>query len=53
MMWSSALLTAGTSDNVVGDYFNLGGMQPVTLEALVQKLLSCHRNRFLPARSVP
>jgi UDP-glucose 4-epimerase len=34
-----ALLTAGTNRNVVGDYFNLGGMQPVTLEALVQKLL--------------
>jgi nucleoside-diphosphate-sugar epimerase len=35
----SALLTAGTNDNVVGDYFNLGGMQPVTLELLVQTLL--------------
>jgi UDP-glucose 4-epimerase len=35
----SALLTAGSSDNVVGDYFNLGGMQPITLEALVQTLL--------------
>jgi nucleoside-diphosphate-sugar epimerase len=34
-----ALLIAGTNENVVGDYFNLGGMQPVTLEALVQKLL--------------
>ena len=34
-----ALLIAGTSPNVVGDYFNLGGMQPVTLEVLVQKLL--------------
>ena len=35
----SALLTAGRSDNVAGDYFNLGGMQPVTLEVLVQTLL--------------
>jgi UDP-glucose 4-epimerase len=35
----SALLTAGTSNNVLGDYFNLGGMQPITLEALVQALL--------------
>jgi len=34
-----ALLIAGTSDTVVGDYFNLGGMQPVTLEVLVQTLL--------------
>jgi UDP-glucose 4-epimerase len=34
-----ALLIAGSNDNVVGDYFNLGGMQPVTLELLVQKLL--------------
>jgi len=35
----SALLTAGTSPNVVGDYFNLGGLQPVTLEVLVQTLV--------------
>ena len=35
----SALLTAGTNNNVIGDYFNLGGMQPVTLEQLVQSLL--------------
>lgn len=35
----SALLTAGTNKNAVGDYFNLGGMQPVSLEALVQSLL--------------
>lgn len=34
-----ALLIAGTNENVVGDYFNLGGMQPVTLELLVQTLL--------------
>jgi UDP-glucose 4-epimerase len=35
----NALLIAGTNDSVVGDYFNLGGMQPVTLEVLVQTLL--------------
>jgi UDP-glucose 4-epimerase len=34
-----ALLVAGISKKVVGDYFNLGGMKPVTLEALVQTLL--------------
>jgi nucleoside-diphosphate-sugar epimerase len=34
-----ALLTAGKSEAVAGDYFNLGGMQPVTLEVLVQNLL--------------
>jgi nucleoside-diphosphate-sugar epimerase len=34
-----ALLHAGTHESVVGDYFNLGGMQPVTLEVLVQTLL--------------
>jgi UDP-glucose 4-epimerase len=34
-----ALLIAGTSKRVVGDYFNLGGVRPVTLEALVQMLL--------------
>jgi UDP-glucose 4-epimerase len=34
-----ALLTAGKNDAVVGDYFNLGGMQPVTLEVLVKNLL--------------
>ena len=34
-----ALLLAGTKDSVVGDYFNLGGMQPVTLEVLVKVLL--------------
>ena len=34
-----ALLISGTSESVVGDYFNLGGMQPVTLEVLVQTLL--------------
>jgi UDP-glucose 4-epimerase len=35
-----ALLVAGVSDKVVGDYFNLGGMKPYTLESLVQTLLS-------------
>jgi UDP-glucose 4-epimerase len=34
-----ALLVAGTSPKVIGDYFNLGGMRPHTLEALVQALL--------------
>jgi len=34
-----ALLVAGSSDKVVGDYFNLGGMKPHTLESLVQTLL--------------
>jgi UDP-glucose 4-epimerase len=34
-----ALLIAGSNETIVGDYFNLGGMQPVTLEALVHKLL--------------
>jgi len=34
-----ALLVAGTSTKVVGDYFNLGGMRPHTLESLVQTLL--------------
>jgi UDP-glucose 4-epimerase len=34
-----ALLVAGTSNKVVGDYFNLGGMRPHTLESLVQTLL--------------
>src|SRR5688572_23557506 len=34
-----AVLVAGISEKVVGDYFNLGGMRPVTLEALVQTLL--------------
>jgi UDP-glucose 4-epimerase len=34
-----ALLNAGMSDKVIGDYFNLGGMQPVTLECLVQMLV--------------
>jgi UDP-glucose 4-epimerase len=34
-----ALLTAGASDNVVGDYFNLGGIKPFTLEVFVQLLL--------------
>ena len=32
-------MIAGSNDAVVGDYFNLGGMQPVTLEVVVQKLL--------------
>ncbi len=34
-----ALLIAGTSTRVVGDYFNLGGMRPLTLEAFTQTLL--------------
>jgi UDP-glucose 4-epimerase len=34
-----ALLKAGTSPNVLGDYFNLGGLEPITLEDLVKKLL--------------
>jgi nucleoside-diphosphate-sugar epimerase len=35
-----ALLVAGSNDKVIGDYFNLGGMHPYTLEALVKELLS-------------
>jgi nucleoside-diphosphate-sugar epimerase len=34
-----ALLVAGTNPAVVGDYFNLGGLRPVTLTALVQLLI--------------
>jgi UDP-glucose 4-epimerase len=34
-----ALLVAGSRPEVVGDYFNLGGMKPFTLEALVQMLI--------------
>lgn len=34
-----ALLVAGTNKKVVGEYFNLGGMRPITLEVLVQTLL--------------
>ena len=34
-----ALLTAGTHHKVCGDYFNLGGSQPITLENLVKLLL--------------
>src|SRR3989475_2550326 len=34
-----ALLIAGTNKQLVGDYFNLGGEQPVTLEVFVQLLL--------------
>ena len=34
-----ALLMAGTNQQLAGDYFNLGGDQPVTLEAFVQLLL--------------
>ena len=34
-----ALLIAGTNQRVRGDYFNLGGEGPVTLEAFVQLLL--------------
>jgi UDP-glucose 4-epimerase len=35
----AALLVAGSNNKVVGDYFNLGGMRPHTLESLVQTLL--------------
>jgi UDP-glucose 4-epimerase len=34
-----ALLIAGTHKDVPGDYFNLGGIKPVTLETFVQLLL--------------
>jgi UDP-glucose 4-epimerase len=34
-----ALLIAGTNSVVLGDYFNLGGIKPVSLETLVQLLL--------------
>jgi UDP-glucose 4-epimerase len=34
-----ALLVAGTSPAVVGDYFNLGGIRPATLHSLVQLLI--------------
>jgi UDP-glucose 4-epimerase len=34
-----ALLIAGTDERLLNDYFNLGGVQPVTLEAFVQLLL--------------
>ena len=34
-----ALLIAGTNNQLVGDYFNLGGERPVTLEAFVQLLI--------------
>jgi UDP-glucose 4-epimerase len=34
-----ALLVAGTNPDVIGDYFNLGGLRPVTLTALVQMLI--------------
>lgn len=35
----NALLIAGTEKQLIGDYFNLGGEQPVTLEAFVTLLL--------------
>ena len=35
----SALLIAGTNKKLRGDYYNLGGERPVTLEAFVQLLL--------------
>ena len=35
----NALLIAGIRNELIGDYFNLGGEQPVTLEAFVQLLL--------------
>ena len=34
-----ALLIAGATANIKGDYFNLGGAKPITLEAFVQMLL--------------
>ena len=34
-----AFLVAGTNPVVVGDYFNLGGLRPVTLTTLVQMLI--------------
>lgn len=34
-----ALLVAGSHHKVVGEYFNLGGMKPHTIEALAQTLL--------------
>jgi nucleoside-diphosphate-sugar epimerase len=34
-----ALLIAGKNNQLVGDYFNLGGERPVTLEAFVQLLI--------------
>ena len=34
-----ALLIAGTNEKLRGDYYNLGGERPVSLEALVQLLL--------------
>jgi UDP-glucose 4-epimerase len=35
-----ALLIAGSHEKVVGEYFNLGGMKPFTLEAMTQTLVS-------------
>jgi UDP-glucose 4-epimerase len=34
-----ALLVAGVNEKAVGQYFNLGGMRPLTLEVVVQTLL--------------
>jgi len=34
-----ALLIAGKNEQVIGDYFNLGGERPLTLEAFVQLLI--------------
>src|ERR1051325_202009 len=34
-----ALLIAGKNEKLIGDYFNLGGERPITLEALVQLLI--------------
>jgi UDP-glucose 4-epimerase len=34
-----AMLVAGIHPNAVGDYFNLGGLRPVSLEVLVKILL--------------
>ena len=36
----NALLIAGTNRQITGDYFNLGGGLPVTLEAFVQLLIN-------------
>ena len=47
------LLIAGSDDRVNGDYFNLGGAQPVALEEFVKLLLKAAGRRLLPHRSVP
>src|SRR5207247_8651343 len=35
-----ALLIAGANDSIRGDYFNLGGVDPIPLETFVKVLLS-------------